>query len=458
MARLEREDGHAEGLVAVERVDAAEAEEPFAIDAERFTERAEVLVHERGAEAVVPRRHRRMGREDDLRRHSPERFPGIDALDHHALADDLERGEGAVSLVEVQHARRDAERGERAHAADAEQQFLPDADPVVAAIEPRGQLAIFGQVAFDVRIEQEQRIAADRQLPHARGDRPGPGLDRDRHRHALAERRPHRERAVIDVDVVLVLPPVAIEALPEIALVVVQADADERDAEIRRALDVIAREDAETAGVDGQRFVDAELRGEVRHRPRPEHARVTGAPGVLRVQVLLQPAIGVVDPAVQRQLRGPLLELVDRDLLEQRDGVVVERTPEDGIDLAKQAGRVRVPAPPEILRQGSQPLMGRRDELSERSRLGDDRRQLRPRHRQQAHVLGPEGPGLDRLNDEHALQQSAFDDGNAEERAIRIFARLRKVLEPRVRGGVGDELRAEALGDQARESFASSAS
>ena len=97
----------------------------------------------------------------------------------------------------------------------------------------------------------------------------------------LAERRPHRQRAVIDVDVVLVLPAVAIEPLPEVALVVVQADADERNAEIRGALDVIAGEDAEAARVDRQRFVDAELGGEVRDRPRPEHAGVAGAPGVL---------------------------------------------------------------------------------------------------------------------------------------------------------------------------------
>ena len=36
----------------------------------------------------------------------------------------------------------------------------------------------------------------------------------------------------IDVDVLLVLPPVAVEALTEIALVVIQADADEWDAQV----------------------------------------------------------------------------------------------------------------------------------------------------------------------------------------------------------------------------------
>ncbi len=167
-ARLEREDRHAERLVAIRRVDAAEAHESLAIDPERFAQRPEVLVDERGSEAVVAGRHRRVGREDDLRRHTPQRFPRVDAFDDHALADELERGERAVALVEMEHARRDAERRERADAADAEQQFLPDPDAVVAAVEPRRQLAILGLVALDVRVEQQQRVAADRELPHAR--------------------------------------------------------------------------------------------------------------------------------------------------------------------------------------------------------------------------------------------------------------------------------------------------
>ena len=90
--------------------------------------------------------------------------------------------------------------------------------------------------------------------------------------------RPDRQQAAVDVEVVLVLPAVEIEALLEVALVVVEADADERDAEIRRALDVIAGQNAEAAGVDRQRLVEAELGGEVRDRPRPQHAGVRVRP------------------------------------------------------------------------------------------------------------------------------------------------------------------------------------
>ena len=89
------------------------------------------------------------------------------------------------------------------------------------------------------------------------------------------------------------------------------------------------------------------------------------------------------------------------------------------------------------------------DELPERARLGDDRRQLRAGHCQQPHVFGAERAGVNRLHDEDALQHAAFDDRHAEERAIGILARLGKILEAWMRRGVGDELRLGELGNQA---------
>ena len=58
----------------------------------------------------------------------------------------------------------------RAQAADAQQQFLADADAPVAAVEARSQLAIFGRIAFHVRIEQQQIAAADLDAPDFRPD------------------------------------------------------------------------------------------------------------------------------------------------------------------------------------------------------------------------------------------------------------------------------------------------
>ena len=69
-------------------------------------------------------------------------------------------------------------------------------------------------------------------------------------------------------------------------------------------------------------------------------------------------------------------------------------------------------------------LVRRRDELLQRARLADDRRELRAGRHQHAHVVGVEDARLDRLHDQHALQQAAIDDRHAEERVVRILAGL----------------------------------
>ena len=75
-------------------------------------------------------------------------------------ADRFQHGEAAVAFVQMQHAGRDSHRLQSAESADAQQQFLADADAAIAAIEARSEFAIFGSVAFDVRIEQQQIAAA----------------------------------------------------------------------------------------------------------------------------------------------------------------------------------------------------------------------------------------------------------------------------------------------------------
>ena len=70
------------------------------------------------------------------------------------------------------------------------------------------------------------------------------------------------------------------------------------------------------------------------------------------------------------------------------------------------------------------------------------------------HVLRGEHARLLRLHDEHALEQTAIDDGHAEEGAVRIFAGFAEVLEAWMCRRVGDVLRPELLGDETGESFA----
>ena len=127
-----------------------------------------MLLDELRGKPIVAGRNRRVGREHDLRRHSPDRFGGIDAFRCHALPDSSSAAKALCPSFRCTAPGDMPYRRQRAHAADAEQQFLPDPDAVVAAVETRRQLAIFGAVAVDVRIEQQQCVAAHGQLPDAR--------------------------------------------------------------------------------------------------------------------------------------------------------------------------------------------------------------------------------------------------------------------------------------------------
>ena len=121
-----------------------------------------------------------------------------------------------------------------------------------------------GELAGDVRVEQVQLEPADRDAPDLRLDGAARVLDADRQRPAagLAHQLDrHVEQIVLGV--VLLLPAVDVQILAEVALLVHQADADERNAEIRGALEMIARENAQAARVDRQTLVQAELRTEV---------------------------------------------------------------------------------------------------------------------------------------------------------------------------------------------------
>ena len=154
---------------------------------------------------------------------------------------------------------------QRAHAADAEQQLLQEAVLAAAAVEAVGDVAERVLVLGDVGVEQQQRHAADRDLPDPRVQRAAV-RQRERDERRGAVRVPgERQRQAVGVEdrVRLLLPAVRGDRLLEVAGAVEEADAGERQAEVGGALQVVAGEDAEAARVLRQRRGDAELRREV---------------------------------------------------------------------------------------------------------------------------------------------------------------------------------------------------
>lgn len=157
--------------------------------------------------------------------------------------------------------------------------------------------------------------------------------------------------------VLLPLPTGGVDALPKIPAGVEETDADHGQAEVRRALEIVASQDAETARVERQRLVKPELRREVGNRRGAQRACLVGAPRPLRVQVLLQPAIVKIDPVPEREFLGQLPHGAAGEGVEQGDRVVVGRNPTLVIQLPEHLEDLRVPVPPQVERQFPQPAL-----------------------------------------------------------------------------------------------------
>ncbi|CAB4851772.1 unannotated protein [freshwater metagenome] len=175
-----------------------------------------------------------------------------------------------MPLIGVEHLRfrrtGDAAEGPyRANPADAEEQFLLEPVLTPAAVEPVGDLTFSGIVALDIGVEHEQRDASDIGAPHMCAQRPTAGkphLDYNRCAVGLTQQG-QRQTVGVEYGIGLLLPAVTRERLTEVARPVEQADADDRNSEIARGLQVVAREDAQPSRVLGQHLGDAELWREV---------------------------------------------------------------------------------------------------------------------------------------------------------------------------------------------------
>src|ERR1700733_3073101 len=218
---FESEHGHAERFLKVVGADAPETHEVIVRKAELIAHRPEVFLDKDGIEAVVARGNRWVRGEYDFARNLARRRHEVHTFFLHTATNGFENGEAAVTLVEVQNAGRDAHGPEGAKSADAEQQFLANARATIAAIEARGELAIFGRVAFDVGVEQEQITTAHLDAPDLGANGAAAGLNLDNDRLAIrTNRRLHRALIHVGLEIFFFLPSAAVKTLQEIALAI----------------------------------------------------------------------------------------------------------------------------------------------------------------------------------------------------------------------------------------------
>ena len=222
--------------------------------------------HEVGLEALVARRNRRVDREDRVAADAVPRLVERGAL-RHELAGALGEQERRVALVQVPDRRFEPERADRAHAADAEDQLLVEAHLAAADVQHVRDRTVRVRVGGHVRVEQEHRHAANLRQPDGGGHVAPGDLDDHRQRHADRVLDPAQREAVqVVVGVVVLLVPVGVDRLAEVALAVQQADTDERDRHVAGGFHVIAGEHAKAARVDPEQFMEPVFGAEVGDR------------------------------------------------------------------------------------------------------------------------------------------------------------------------------------------------
>ncbi len=315
----------------------------------------EVVAYHVLGEVVVAGRNGGMRGEYGVGSGSLDRAGEVEPLfDQHA--DALQQQERRMSLVDVPDRRRDAERGEGAHAADAEDDFLLDARGAVAAIETVRDGAVGGAVLWQRRVEQVKPHMADARLPHLEHDiAPGHGHGHLEFRAVLAHQRRDGQVVEIRVGVLSVLVALVVDGLEEVALPVQQSDADEGQAEIACGLAMVPGENAQAAGIDRQAFVETEFGAEVRNEVALAevagftHARRLRVVGVVGRQ---HAVVGVEEDAILRGFVQPPL----RDALEERLRAVAAAAPEGRVQAGEQRAGGAIPAIPQVVGEFVQPL------------------------------------------------------------------------------------------------------
>ena len=452
--KTEAENRHAESFLMIGGLFAAQAHQAFRREAEFVAQGTEMFFDEIGIEAVVAGGNGRVRGENDFARNTRHGGVERDAFFLHAGADGFEDDKAAVTFIQVHHAGADAHGFEGAETADAEQQFLADAGAGVTAVKARSEFAIVGRVGFNVGIEQEEIAAPDGDAPNFSVNGAAAGIDTNLDGTAVfADGDFQRKLVHVGDEIFFLLPAAAVEALAEISLAVEEADADEGNAEVGSAFNMVAGEHAEAAGIDRQRFMDAEFGGEIGDGRGAQHAGVARSPGAVGLQIFLQAAVGVVDAAVQNQFGRAGFELGQREFGEQRNGILIQLAPAERIEIAEKADGVMVPAPPKVASQSPKALLRGSDEAIESAGFADDGCDLRGGLAEHVNFFFVKDARVDGLNDQNALQDAAVDERNSEKRLVGVFAGFTKIFKARMVVGLLNRDRTDLFCDEAGEAL-----
>jgi hypothetical protein len=206
-----------------------------------------------------------------------------------------------------------------------------------------------GRVFLEIGIQQVERDPAEANAPDDRQH--GSVAERHGDDARLAIRRGGGvDRRIVPVQplVALFLPAFAGQTLVKVTLRIHEPDTDERYAEVRRLLAVIAGEHAETAGVDRQRLVQCELGREVGDRLAGGLRKPGRPPRVVRCPRGIESGHRLVIETHEFRVGRSSLEPSGRDHRQHPHRIVRCPPPERVIESPEHHARFAVPAPPQI--------------------------------------------------------------------------------------------------------------
>src|SRR6202034_131588 len=160
----------------------------------------------------------------------------------------FQHGKAAVPFIQVKHTGRDAHGREGAKTSTPKHQLLPDSRARISAIETGSERPVIRSIVFYIGIEEKQVAASNLHAPDFGVNGTFASLDLHRDWLAiLADRDLQGQLTDVSLQIFFLLPAINIQTLAKISLPIKQPDANQRNREIRCALDVVAGENAEAA-------------------------------------------------------------------------------------------------------------------------------------------------------------------------------------------------------------------
>jgi len=262
-----------------------------------------------------------------------------------------------MTFVHVENGRLITQTLQCAKSTNAKEHLLRDAQFRIANVQAVCELAILGIIFRDVGVHQDELVAADIELVKP-GKKAAPGqIDRDGDRFVLFVIEGDQRQVVeVQLDVAGFLPAVLTDPLREVAEGIEETDCHQGQTEVAGFLEVVAREHAQTAGIDHQGLVQTVFKREVSDLLIRQGGVGFVEPGVILVHVGIKLAHDPVVAFEEIAVLDQVIKHLAVNLPEEDDRVVGALLPRELVNFLEHARGFGVADPPKVVGKVSQPL------------------------------------------------------------------------------------------------------